>query len=141
MTSLDRKTRAVNAQDIASQLKLKNKKSLKSLKSKNSELLSKYRQSKKDKHNSDDKKDSDFELSQEEVSDKKLIPKVTDSFQGVVFDNSDEDLVIKKSGKKPWKRRKKGNNSNSQKKSRFKKFKPFKRSKGSKKTSKNLNSN
>ena len=144
LTSLDRKSRAVNAQDIASQLKMKDKTPLKSLKSKNSELLAKYRE--KLKGNSDTENSSEVlqEESEQEIeqdSDKKLIPKVSESFQGVVFDeevdSSDEiePKNKKRSGKKKsWNKNNhrdssKGNDDN---KSRFKKFKPFNRSQNSK---------
>ena len=86
LTSLDRKSRVVNAQDIASQLKLKDKKSLKSLKSKNSELLAKYREKLKGVNSDDIDAENESSQDLEEHSDRKLIPKAENSFP-IIFNN------------------------------------------------------
>ena len=133
LTSLDRKTRAINSQDIASQFNLKDKKSIKNLKSKNSELLAKYREKLKNNNISENNNEFDVEESTQDLeldSEKKLIPKVNESFQGVVFDDKHEDVEIPDTKrKKSWRKGKKRNTKgDSEKKSRFNKFKPFNRS-------------
>ena len=134
LTSLDRKSRAVNAQDIASQLKLKDKKSLKSLKSKNSELLAKYREKLKGVNSDDIDAENESSQDLEEHSDRKLIPKAENSFQGVVF-NEESDEIKESKRKTSW-RKKNNRDSKGKTKSRFKKFKPFKRNSKAKSSNK-----
>ena len=138
MTSLERKTRAVNSSDIASQFAntLGKDTPVKKLKSKNSELLSKYREKLKG--------DSDTEvLEEEELTNKaekdefqnKPLPKVTGSFKGVNFDKPVEETVEnqrQENKKRPWKKgkynggKKQLSNDNTNNNGK-KKFKPFKR--------------
>ncbi len=139
MTSLERKTRAVNSQDIASQFArtLGKDTPVKKLKSKNSELLSKYREKLKD--------DSDTaSLEKEEIANKaekeeyqsKALPKVTGSFKGVNFDNQEEESAQQNqtTKKRSWRKgkynglKKKFSNDNNNNDGK-KKFKPFKRHK------------
>ena len=130
MMSFDRKNRAVNAHDIASQLKYKEQKSLKSLKSKNKELLKQYRE--KLRTNSPDDSETKSESRRDlDDSDANLIPKDTsESFRGVVFDDEDDqDTEQQNRGKKRNYKRKNTGQGKDKGKSRFKKFKPFNRSK------------
>ena len=138
MTSLERKSRAVNQQDIASQFAntLGKDTPVKKLKSKNSELLSKYRE--KLKGESDTAEIAEAEATNEAEKDNyksKALPKVKGSFKGVNFDKpEDESHEDQRQGNKirSWNKGKynglknkfsRGNNNNNGKK----KFKPFKR--------------
>ena len=138
MTSLERKTRVVNQQDIASQFAntLGKDTPVKKLKSKNSELLSKYRE--KLKGDSDtavlEEEELNNKADQEEYQNKPL-PKVTGSFKGVKFDKTAEETVEnqrQENKKRPWRKgkfnggKKQFSNDNTNNNGK-KKFKPFKR--------------
>ena len=138
MTSLERKSRAVNQQDIASQFAntLGKDAPVKKLKSKNSELLSKYREKLKSESDTADleKETIDNEAEKDNYKSKPL-PKVKGSFKGVNFDNPEEkphEDQRQGNKKRSWNKGKynglknkfsRGNNNNNGKK----KFKPFKR--------------
>ena len=94
MTSLERKTRAVNSQDIASQFakSIKDQKSLTKLKSKNSELLSKYREKIKNESDTADLEQERLENEADiDSQNHKAIPKLKGSFKGVSFDKPEEE--------------------------------------------------
>ena len=142
MTSLERKTRAVNTQDIASQFAntITKDTPVNKLKSKNSELLSKYREKMKSESDTAEveTENQPIEAEEEEKTNRPL-PKVQGSFKGVNFDGAEEESSIDQNQehrKKPWKKGKNfgqkrpypnDNNKNNGKK----KFKPFKRNNNS----------
>ena len=146
MTSLERKTRAVNTQDIASQFAntLGKDTPVKKLKSKNSELLSKYREKLKDDSDPADVEiEQPFTESGEDEPKTKPLPKVQGSFKGVNFDRSEnvpETEQKQEHKRRPWKKGKyfgqkknfdNGNNKNNGKK-RFRPFKGNKNNNGKK---------
>ncbi len=138
MTSLERKTRAINQQDIASQFAntLGKDAPVKKLKSKNSELLSKYREKLKGESDTSVLEEEEINTNTEkEVYQNKPLPKVTGSFKGVNFDKQVEGTVEdqrQENKKRSWRKgkfngiRKHYSNDNNDKNGR-KKFKPFKR--------------
>ena len=138
MTSLERKTRAVNSQDIASQFAstLGKDTPVKKLKSKNSELLSKYRKKLKDESDtaSLENEEQVNEADKDEYQSKPL-PKVTGSFKGVNFDNQEAETMEDQrtaNKKRSWRKgkfngaKKKFSNDNNNNNGK-KRFKPFKR--------------
>ena len=138
MTSLERKTRAVNSQDIASQFAstLGKDTPVKKLKSKNSELLSKYREKLKDESDTASlEKEELTSIAEKDEYQSKPLPKVTGSFKGVNFDNKEaESLDDQRTNnkKRSWRKgkfngtKKKFSNDNSTNNGK-KRFKPFKR--------------
>ena len=137
MTSLERKTRAVNSQDIARQFAntLGKDTPVKKLKSKNSELLSKYRE--KLKNDSEELENQELDNEAElEHKNHKTIPKLEGSFKGVNFDQEDQETFDdprQVNKKRTWRKGKfsgpkKFNNDNNPNKGR-KNFKPFRRNK------------
>jgi len=137
MTSLERKSRAVNAQDIASQFAntLGKDTPVNKLKSKNSELLSKYREKLKDTDPAEVESEAVTTETTEDEQSSKLIPKVQGSFKGVNFDQAEQESAVdqnQENRKRTWKKGKNygpkknftgDNNRNNGKK----RFKPFKR--------------
>jgi hypothetical protein len=136
MTSLERKSRAVNASDLASQFAktLSKDTPVRKLKSKNSELLSKYREKLKEESDtaSLEKEEIESKAEKDEYQSKPL-PKVSGSFKGVNFDKPEEETEQQNQDtkKKPWrkgkyngpkKRYQNDNNNNNGKK----KFRPYK---------------
>jgi len=140
MTSLERKSRAVNAQDIASQFAntLGKDTPVKKLKSKNSELLSKYREKLKSESDTADV-ETDYSISEagDEERKSKLIPKVTGSFKGVNFDKSVDEHnqdQRQENKKRSWRKGKKFDpkknfQNDNNKNNGNRRFKPFKRNK------------
>ena len=137
MTSLERKSRAVNSSDIASQFAntLGKDTPVKKLKSKNSELLSKYREKLKSESDTADleKERLDNETDIENQKHKPL-PKIKGSFKGVSFDKEEESFSDprQENKKRSWRKGKfsgnkdRNRNDNKQNNGR-RKFKPFKR--------------
>ena len=139
MTSMERKTRTVNQKDIASQFAnaLGKEDPVKKLKSKNSELLAKYREKLRDSETEEDNQTHSTVNESENDGNSKAVPKLKEeNFRGVSFDNKEDNpsqsSEIKKGNpdkpKKNWRNGKnyhtKGKSDNN---SSGKKFKPFKR--------------
>jgi hypothetical protein len=134
MTSLERKTRAVNSRDIASQFanSLGKDTPVKKLKSKNSELLSKYREKLKDETESDRNEINQIDNEAADVErQNKPLPKVLGSFKGVNFDEKEVDTsegVRQENKKRTWRKNTNGPRKNFDNENKGKgKFKPFKR--------------
>jgi hypothetical protein len=145
MTSLERKTRAVNSTDIASQFAntLGKDAPVKKLKSKNSELLSKYREKiKGDSDTAELENERINSEAEEEENSGRAIPKVKRSFKGVNFDTAEEESVNQRqeNKKRPWRKgknfTKKTSANDNNKNSGKKRFKPFKRNNNKKTTNK-----